>query len=110
MAYLDRSRALGEQLADPDLRVAALNNLALARRAAGDLPGALDLTAEALDLCAAIGDRHREAALHNNLADVLHAMGRGEEAMTHLKAAVEIFGEVGVEEEPRPEIWKLVRW
>ncbi len=110
MAYLDRSRALGEQLADPDLRVAALNNLALAHRAAGDLPGALDLTAEALDICAAIGDRHREAALHNNLADVLHAMGRGEEAMTHLKAAVEIFGEVGVEEEPRPEIWKLVRW
>ena len=30
--------------------------------------------------------------------------------MTHLKTAVEIFAEVGVEEEPRPEIWKLVRW
>lgn len=32
------------------------------------------------------GDRHREAALHNNLADLLHAQGRDGEAMTHLEA------------------------
>ncbi len=110
LEHLGRCRALADQLGDPDLQVAALNNLALAHRAAGDLPSALDLTAQALDLCAAIGDRHREAALHNNLADVLHQSGRAEEAMTHLKSAVEIFAEVGVEEEPRPEIWKLVHW
>ena len=64
----------------------------------------------ALELCAVTGDRHREAALHNNLADLMHATGRHEEAMAHLKAAVEIFAAVGTETEPRPEIWKLVRW
>jgi hypothetical protein len=30
--------------------------------------------------------------------------------MDHLTAAVQIFAEVGAAEEPRPEIWKLVRW
>jgi hypothetical protein len=30
--------------------------------------------------------------------------------MEHLKAAVEIFAEVGGQDEPQPEIWKLVRW
>lgn len=44
-----------------------------------------DLTGAALGLCASQGDRHREAALHNNLADLLHAQGRDEEAMTHLE-------------------------
>ena len=55
--------------------MAALNNLALVERAAGNLAEALELTREALALCAAQGDRHREAALHNNLADLLHAAG-----------------------------------
>ena len=64
----------------------------------------------ALALCVALGDRHREAALHNNLADLLHAAGRREESMTHLKRAVEIFAEVGEEGELQPEIWKLVEW
>ena len=64
----------------------------------------------ALDLRAAQGDRHREAALHNNLADLMHAAGQHEDAMRHLKLAVAIFAEVGLEGEPRPEVWKLVRW
>ncbi len=67
---------------------------------------------QALTLCAAIGDRHREAALRNNLADLLHASGQQEAAMAHLKQAVAIFAAVG---EPagvpgQPEIWKLVEW
>ncbi len=107
---LRRSRELADQTGDHDLRVAVLNNLALAHRARGELASAIELTAVALDLCTTRGDRHREAALHNNLADLLHATGRPDEAMVHLKAAVEIFAEVGAEEEPRPEIWKLVRW
>ncbi len=57
-----------------------------------------------------LGDRHREAALHNNLADLLHALGRGEEAMEHLKLAVGIFADVGERDQLQPEIWKLVRW
>ncbi len=110
LADLAQARRIAEGLDDPDLLVAVLNNLALAHRARGTLDQALELTTTALDLCNRLGDRHREAALHNNRADLLHALGRGEEAMEHLKAAARIFTDVGVEEQPRPEIWKLVRW
>jgi len=61
-------------------------------------------------LCAIVGDRHREAALANNTADLLHAVGRGEEAMTMLKDAVAIFAEIGDEGDLEPEIWKLREW
>jgi tetratricopeptide (TPR) repeat protein len=97
-------------LDDAGARVAALNNLALTHRAAGEHRAAIDLTAEGLELCAALGDRHREAALHNNLADLLRATGKSEEAMVHLKQAVSIFAEVGDPGEMEPEIWKLVEW
>ncbi len=65
---------------------------------------------DALSLCAAQGDRHREAALHNNLADIEHASGLADEAMSHLKQAVRIFAEVGEPDTMEPEIWKLVDW
>ena len=103
-------RELADRLGDHELRVAALNDLALAHRARNELQTAVELTSTALDLCAATGDRHHEAALHNNLADLLHASGRAVEAMEHLKAAVELFAEVGAREEPQPGIWKLDRW
>ncbi len=65
----------------------------------------------ALALGVAVGDRHREAALHNNLADLLHAAGRREEAMAQLKQAVVIFAEIGMAAgDARPEIWKLTEW
>jgi hypothetical protein len=55
--------------------------------------------------------RSRQAALHNNLADLLHATGRSDEAMAHLKQAVAIFADVGAQAgEVQPEIWKLVEW
>jgi len=58
-----------------------------------------------------LGDRHREAALHNNFADLLHEAGRYEEAMAHLKQAVTNFAEIGVESGAlQPEIWKLAEW
>jgi hypothetical protein len=60
---------------------------------------------------AAQGDRHRKAALRNNLADTLHRAGRDDEAMEELKRAVAIFAEVGGhEEEPQPGVWRLVEW
>jgi hypothetical protein len=62
---------LAKQLWDRPARVAALNNLALATAFGGDPEGAQMLFEEALGLCVAQGDRHREAALHNNLADLL---------------------------------------
>jgi hypothetical protein len=64
-----------------------------------------------LRLCAAYGDRHREAALHNHLADLLHAANRSDEVMTHFKQAAMIFAEIGVEAGTlQPEIWKLAEW
>jgi hypothetical protein len=58
-----------------------------------------------------LGDRHREAALHNNLADLLHATGLEEEAMFELKQAVILFAEVGLDSgNTQPEIWKLMEW
>jgi hypothetical protein len=81
-----------------------------ARRTDGELDEAIALTRSALELCAQQGDRHREAALLNTLADVLQDAGRAEDAMRELKRAVVIFAEVGATEEPQPEIWKLVEW
>lgn len=90
--------------------MAALNNLALARRSRGEIDTALELARSALGLCAAQGDRQCQAALHNNVADLLHAAGRPEEAMEELKRAVASLAEVGAEAEPQPEVWKLARW
>ena len=91
---------------------AALNNLALvARERRRARPRARADRGGAGSSARAQGDRHREAALENNLADLHHAAGRAEEAMDHLKRAVAIFAEVGADEATRlPEIWKLVSW
>ncbi|HEX4521584.1 MAG TPA: AAA family ATPase [Gaiellaceae bacterium] len=106
---LEQSLALSPE-DDASARAAALNNLALAHRAEGELELALELTEEALSLCAAVGDRHREAALANNAADLLNAAGRRDEALDRLKQAVAIFAEIGEEGVMEPEIWKLVEW
>lgn len=109
--YLERSLELAERLDDPGVQVASLNNLALALGSAGDVARAVELAEAALALCATQGDRHYEAALHNNLADLLYACGRGEEAMAHLKQAVRIYAEIGVEAGAvQPAIWKLAEW
>jgi tetratricopeptide (TPR) repeat protein len=109
--HLALSLALAETLDDPGIRVAALNNLALARSANDDITGALKLAETALALCVSQGDRHREAALHNNLSDLLYAAGQPDAAMAHLKRAVAIFAEIGLEAgDIQPEIWKLVEW
>ena len=109
--HLQQSLTVATEAGDPIARVAALNNLSLVYADRNAIDQALVLTAQALSECAALGDRHREAALHNNLADLLHAVGRSEEAMTHLKQAVTIFAEIGVETGSlQPEIWKLAEW
>jgi hypothetical protein len=93
-----------------DGRIAALNNLARTVSSAGDTERGIDLTNEALAMCVAIGDRHREAALHNNLADLLHSAGRREEAMAHLKRAVAVFAEVGEPGALEPGKWRMATW
>jgi DNA-binding SARP family transcriptional activator/predicted ATPase len=108
---LQLSLGLAKQLPEPGASVAALNNLALVARAECDFEKAIELTREALELCTMQGDRHREAALHNNLADLLHETDRPDEAMAHLKQAVAIFADIGAGTgDTQPEIWKLVEW
>lgn len=112
IALLQASLAAAAVLAEPSAQIAARNNLALALADSGDYASAQEHLLAAHSLCAAWGDRHREAALHNNLADLLHRAGDDEAAMAHLKQAVAIFAEIG---EPgalptNPEIWKLAEW
>lgn len=109
-AHLETSVALARELGDREAQVAALNNLALALRDAGDLDRARDLTEQALEQCEQLGDRHRSAALHNNLADIFRAQGRTDESMRHLKRAVRLFSEIGEAGTSEPEVWKLVAW
>jgi DNA-binding SARP family transcriptional activator/tetratricopeptide (TPR) repeat protein len=109
--WLRRSLRLAE--ADPDVgtAIAARNALALTEAAAGDRTAAIDLLEMALESCRTTGERHLEAAVENNLADQLHAVGRPDEAMEHLKRAVALFADVGGRPgELEPEIWKLVSW
>ena len=108
--HLETSVALAAQLGDREAHAAALNNLALALKEAGDLSRARALTEEALAECEALGDRHRSAALHNNLADILRAEGSTDESMRHLKRAVRLFSEIGEAGTTEPEVWKLVAW
>ena len=54
--------------------------------------------------------KHREAALRNNLADLLRETGRQDASMGELKLAVALFAEIGEEGRLEPEIWKLTDW
>ena len=97
-------------LGRPGAAVAALNNLARLLAETGRGREALTVAAEALALGRELGDQHRVAALHTNLADLLHADGQHDAAMTHLKEAARRFASVDVGDAPRPEIWTLVEW
>jgi tetratricopeptide (TPR) repeat protein len=95
---------------EPAAAIAALNNLGRLLRESGRLDGALHAAEDALARGIRVGDRHRIAALHTNLADLLRAGGDDEAAMEHLKAAAVMFAEVDDIAERRPEIWMLVEW
>jgi len=107
--YLRDSLAEARPL-EPGAAVAALNNLARLLAETGRGPEALTVAAEALELGRELGDQHRMAALHTNMADLLHADGQRDAAMTHLKEAARRFAAVDVGGAPRPEIWTLVEW
>jgi DNA-binding SARP family transcriptional activator len=108
-SYLRDSLAEARPL-EPGAAVAALNNLARLLAETGRGPEALTAAAEALELGRELGDQHRVAALHTNLADLLHADGQRDAAMTHLKEAARRFASVDGGDAPRPEIWTLVEW
>lgn len=63
---------------------------------------------EALRFAELPGDRHKEAAIHSNLADHLHADGRDEESGRHLEHSAALVVEIGLKPDARvPEIWML---
>lgn len=107
---LERSLALAEARGEIPARIAALNNLARAVAATGDIDLAIEFTDLALGLCRSIGDRHREAALHNHRADLLREAGRRDAAIDELKQAVAIFADVGEPGELEPGKWRLATW
>ncbi len=96
---------------DVGARIAILNVLALVRADQGEPGAAMKYALAALTLCERQGDRHRQAAIENNLADLLQAQGRHDEALEHQVRAMRLFTEVGGRpNELEPEIWKLVEW
>ena len=110
-AYLRDSLAEGAGVTvAAGVAVAALNNLARLLAETGRSAEALEVAAEALKLGSDLGDQHRVAALHTNMADLLHADGQHEAAMVHLKEAARRFASVDVGDAPRPEVWTLVEW
>jgi DNA-binding SARP family transcriptional activator/tetratricopeptide (TPR) repeat protein len=108
--YLRDSLVEARQLPELGAAVAALNNLARLLAETSRNREALQVAAEALELGSELGDQHRVAALHTNMADLLHADGQGDAAITHLKEAARRFASVDVGDAPRPEIWTLVEW
>jgi tetratricopeptide (TPR) repeat protein len=109
--YLERSLELAAELPHPAIRIAALNNLARDHAAEGELARAEELLYEALAQCEAEGDLHHQAALRNNLADVLHRSGARDAAMAELKLAVTAFAAIGGDDELLyPGIWSLAEW
>ena len=111
MAHFSQSVALAQANKLPDTEIASLNNLALAETAVAQFNLAQQHLTTALSRCIQYGDRHREAALHNNLADLYHQMGDEASSMAELKTAVAIYAEIGGNPGSwQPEIWKLTEW
>jgi DNA-binding SARP family transcriptional activator/predicted ATPase len=109
--HLRTSLQIAQSLQDSRLVVATLNNLALNWVYAHDFADAQQAFEQALALCVQQGDIHHEAAIRNNLADVLHAVGQPTQALEQLKRAVSLFAQIGTgENHSQTEIWKLAEW
>lgn len=107
-AAFELALVASEPGADPTALVVARTGMALTAAAARDLRAAMGHGDAAVQECRRIGDRHLEAAVENHLADILHAAGRDDDALVHLRRAVEAFAEVdGDPADPDPGIWML---
>ena len=90
--------------------MAALNNLSAAVARNGHPAQAVDLAREALGLAVAAGDRHRQAALHDRLADLHHAAGEAGESERELTEAAGLFARMRGPDDWEPELWAFTRW
>ncbi len=107
----ERSLAEAADLPDPSNSIAAANALALVAAAEGDIDEALALADGALLAARRAGERHLQAAVESNLADILQEAGRRDQAMAHLKASASLYAEMGGEAgPPEPGIWMLQTW
>lgn len=95
-------------------RMAALNNLALLDVTEGSSDVAEARLRQAIAIATATVDRHHEAALRNNLADLLNASARRPEAIAEVTRSATILAELGglstASRDPTPEVWRLVDW
>lgn len=103
-------RALSHAV-EASAQAAVLNNLARVLADSGDFEGAVAHGRQAVEVAQRAGDRHRTAALHDNLAGYLHRLGNEEASIEELKQAVTLFSEVGLERgELQPDVWFLDEW
>ncbi|MGY5884938.1 ATP-binding protein [Modestobacter lacusdianchii] len=85
------SSAAAARLADDRLEAVHRNYLVWALATHRRLPEAREAAERAGDLARAAGDRAQEAWAHNYLADLLRLGGDGAAAVSHYRAAVELF-------------------
>ena len=109
VSHLSEAVATARRVGSRDLEIAALNNLSHAALSHGDVDEAMGAAREALVLAEQQGDRHRLAALHAHMADLLHAAGRDDEALEEFRTSAIAFAAVQGPE-LRPDIWTLTEW
>lgn len=112
--HLEEALAIAAILPEPAPRMAALNNIALLDVVEGAPESAEARLRQAIGIATATADRHHEAALRNNLADVLNAGSRRSEAIAEVTRSAVILAELGglaaTPGELTPEVWRLVDW
>lgn len=107
MAHIESALDIGGS-SEP-ARMAALNSKAHLLGESGDTETAISLVTEAIEIARRAGYRHRQAALHNHLADLLHQAGREEEAREALTEAVTLFADIAAGDW-EPEVWLMREW
>ncbi|NUT97224.1 MAG: tetratricopeptide repeat protein [Saccharothrix sp.] len=97
-AFDQAVRTFEEALAvvdDRPLECVLRGNLGVAHARMSRLTDAVEAQAAALLIAEEVGDRHREAAAHFNLAQDLRGLRRHGEALAHARRALEIFRSSG---------------
>lgn len=109
IALARAEEALGLAGSDDLLSMAVLNNMALLLGRLDQPDRAMGLLERAIEIAKRTGHRHREAALRNHLADLLHQTGAQQEAQESLLRAVSLFADIDAGSF-EPELWLLSRW
>ena len=74
----------------PEIRTQALNNMALLWREMGNLPRAIELMREDVNLCQQAGDSYGQFVAHVNLSQTLALAAREDDAKQHADTAVTV--------------------